>query len=104
MPVLFGFLLRALLLMVGLVVATGMLAVFGLVLAWWSLRALWARLTGRPIAPLGARMGAAQAFQDMMRRGPPRANSRTPRADAAGGPGPGRGADDVTDVQPRPPT
>jgi hypothetical protein len=102
MPLIVNFLLRGLLLVLGLVAAASMLAVFALVATAWTLRALWCRLTGRPVTPFGVRMDAARAFQDMMRRAPPTDRaSRTPRADAAGGPG--RRLEDVTDVQPRPP-
>lgn len=49
---LFGFLLRTLLVLMGLIFALSLLAVALLLLALWGLRALWARLTGRPVQPL----------------------------------------------------
>jgi hypothetical protein len=101
MPLIFSFLLRVLLVVAGLTVAAAMLVVFVFVLGAWSLRALWARVTGRPVAAFGMRMGPAAAFHDIMRRAPAAQASRTPRADAVVGPR--RGSDDVTDVQPRPP-
>lgn len=101
MPLILSFLLRLLLLVAGLVVAASMLVVFVFLLGAWSVRALWGRLTGRPVAAFGMRMGPAAAFQDIMRRAPAPEPSRTPRADAAGGPL--RRSADVTDVQPRPP-
>jgi len=48
----FGLLLRILLLLMGLVFVLSLLAVALVVLALWGLRALWARLTGRPVQPL----------------------------------------------------
>ncbi len=47
-----GLLRRALFLLLGLGVALGLLVVALLLLAFWGLRALWARLTGRPVQPL----------------------------------------------------
>lgn len=99
MPLILRFLLRVLLLAAGLVFAASMLLVFALVLALWSARALWARLTGRPVTPFVMRMGSASAFAEMMRRGAPA--SRTPRADTAAGVRARLG--DVSDVEPRSP-
>lgn len=48
----FGLLLRTVLLLLGLVFLLSLLAAAVLLLAWWGLRALWARLTGRPVQPL----------------------------------------------------
>lgn len=98
MPTILSFLLRILLVAAGLVFAASVLVVFVLLLALWSLRALWARLTGRPVTPFVMRMGPRDAFSEMMRRAPA-AESRTPRADAAGGPG--RRLADVSDVDPK---
>ena len=102
MSVILGFLLRVLLLLAGLAVAACMLVVFTCVFALWALRATWARVTGRPVAPFGMRMGAGSAFQDMMRRAQQAQASRTPRADAVASRL--RGSGDVTDVQPRQPS
>lgn len=100
MPTILSFLLRILLVAAGLVFAASVLVVFVLLLALWSLRALWARLTGRPVTPFVMRMGPRDAFSEMMRRAPSAsAESRTPRADAAGGPG--RRLADVSDVDPK---
>lgn len=101
MPLILNFILRVLLLLAGLALAACMLVVFAFVLAAWSLRAAWARLTGRPVARFGMPAGASSAFEAMMRRAQAPQGSRTPRADAAAGPR--RRAADVTDVQPRPP-
>lgn len=46
------FLLRLLLALAGLVLLASLLAVALVLLAIWGLRALWARLTGRPVQPL----------------------------------------------------
>lgn len=48
-----GLLLRAVLLLMGLVFVASLLVVALVLLALWGLRALWARLTGRPVQPLG---------------------------------------------------
>ena len=99
MPLILSFLLRVLLLAAGLVFAASVLAAFALLLALWSVRALWARLMGRPVFPFVMRMGPGSAFASMMRRAPPA--SRTPRADAAAGVR--TRLADVSDVEPRSP-
>ncbi len=48
----FGLLLRILLALMGLVFLLSLLAAALLLLTFWGLRALWARLTGRPVQPL----------------------------------------------------
>lgn len=48
----FGLLLRIVLALMGLVFLLSLLAAGLLLLAFWGLRALWARLTGRPVQPL----------------------------------------------------
>lgn len=98
MPLILNVLLRAVLLAAGLLFAASLFVVFVTLLALWSVRAAWARLTGRPATPFGMRFGGRRAFEEMMRRaaGP---RSRTPRADAAAGPR-ARLAD-VSDVEPR---
>lgn len=79
--------LRAILLLVGVVVFLGVMAL-GLVLALvWTLRALWARLMGRPVAPwvmpLDPRAGWRTVYQ---------------RSQARGAAAPVRKEGDVTDV------
>ena len=101
MPLIASFLLRTLLVLAGLVFAASLVVVFVLLLALWSVRAIWARLTGRPVNPFVVRFGPRQGFEEMVRRARAPA-SRTPRADAAAGPVRGRLAD-VTDVEPRQP-
>lgn len=104
MPLLLNFLLRAVLVAAGLVFALLVAGLFGVLLAVWGVRALWAKLAGRPAHPFVMRMGPRRAFEEMMRRAPaPDEPSRTPRADAAAGV-PARPRD-VTDVEPkRPPS
>lgn len=48
----FGLLSRTVLLLLGVVFLLSLLAAAGLLLLWWGVRALWARLTGRPVQPL----------------------------------------------------
>lgn len=48
----FGLLLRIVLALMGLVFLLSLLAAGLLLLTFWGLRALWARLTGRPVQPL----------------------------------------------------
>ena len=105
MPFVASFLLRTVLVLAGLAFAACLLAVFVLLLALWSVRALWARLTGRPVTPFVVRFGPRQGFEEMMRRargGAGAPASRTPRADAAAGPTRAR-LEAVTDVEPRQP-
>ncbi len=52
---------RAVLLVTGLVLFVGLLAVAGVLLLLWSIRAAWARLTGRPVRPWVMPMGGAGA-------------------------------------------
>ena len=63
MPSFFGFLLRVLLFAAGLVFAASLALTFVVLLALWSVRAAWARLTGRPMSPFVVRFRAAQGFQ-----------------------------------------
>lgn len=49
---LFGILLRLVLALMGLLFLLSLLAAGLLLLAFWGLRALWAKLTGRPVQPL----------------------------------------------------
>jgi hypothetical protein len=98
MPLIVSLLIRTFLVLAGLVFAAGLLALFVLLLALWSVRALWARLTGRAVHPFVVRFGPRQGFEEMVRRARPA--SRTPRADAAARPG---RIGEITDVEPRRP-
>jgi hypothetical protein len=91
MPTFLSFLLRVFLLAAGLLFAASLAVALVLMVALWGVRAVWAKLTGRPMMPFMMRM---------YRRAAPAQSraSRTPRADAiqpAAKPG------DVTDVEPR---
>ena len=113
---------RAVLLLLGAVVFLVVLAL-GLVLAVvWGLRALWARLTGRPVAPWVMPLDPRAGWRTVYQRGQTR---RTPASAATGAdvtdvtevretPGewpesqfgrilPGEADMDITDVQPREP-
>ena len=108
-------LIRAVLVVAGLVMFVSLLvAVLVLALAW-GLRALWARITGRPVVPwtmrVDPRTGSSTVYRSGGRwsaaRTPPAAEAPTRRAPAAGTP-PRRagvlpGADEVVDVEPREP-
>lgn len=96
MPTLLTFLLRAVLVAAGLVLALSLAFAFLLLLGAWVLRAAWAKVTGRPVAPFVMRMYPRDGFEQMYRRAAQA--SRTPRADAAA---PSRRAADVTDVEPK---
>ena len=48
----FKLLLRGVLLLMGLVFLASLLVAAAVLLVWWLVRALWARLTGQPVAPL----------------------------------------------------
>lgn len=96
MPLLLNFLLRAFLIVAGLVFAVALVVAFAFLITLWSVRALWARITGRPVMPFVMRMRPGDAFAGMYRRA--QQPSRTPRADAVR---PGRPRGDVTDVEVR---
>lgn len=101
MPTFMTFLLRLFLLAAGLVFAASLAVGLVLMLALWSVRAAWARLTGKPVRPFIMRMGPLGGFQRMYRQAQPQPQeSRTPRADAVVS---AREAGDVTDVEPRTP-
>ena len=101
MPLILSFLLRTFLVLAGLVVAASLVVVCVLLLALWSLRAFWGRLTGRPVRPFAMRFGPRAGFEEMMRRARPA--SRTPRADATAGPRPRARGLEATDVVAREP-
>jgi len=82
----FGLLLRTLLLLMGLVFVLSLLAVALILLALWGLRALWARLRGRPVQPLAITILRRAQWQRFYRPG-----AAAPADDA-----------DVIDVQARP--
>jgi hypothetical protein len=81
----FGLLLRLVLALLGLVFLLSLLTVALALLALWGLRALWARLTGRPVQPLAFTILRRAQWQRFYRPG------GGPRADDA----------DVIDVEAR---
>jgi hypothetical protein len=93
-------LLRALLLALGLVFVASLLFVAATLFALWSARALWARLTGRPVAPwvfqVNPRARWTQ-FRDRTTR--PRRGPTATRPAHSGN----AALDDITDVVPRDP-
>lgn len=93
-----SFLLRLVLLVAGLIFAASLVVALAFLLVMWSLRAVWAKLTGRPVRPFVVRINPRSGFERMYRANQP--GSRTPRADAVR---PGQRPDDVTDVEPRAP-
>ena len=97
MPTFMTFILRFFLLVAGLLFAASLAVAALLMLAVWSVRAGWAKLTGKPVAPFVVRIDPRGGFERMYRRSEP-ASSRTPRADAVRH---GRPVGDVTDVEAR---
>ena len=99
-------LLRLVLVAVGFVFFLSLLAAALVLALVWGLRAVWARLTGRPITPwttrIDPRAGWSTVYRSSARWTSPRAGA-APEADATdsrrGGVLPGAG--EVTDVQPR---
>ncbi len=90
-------LFRLVLLVAGLVFAASLAVALLAVLALWGLRAIWAKLTGRPVVPFVMRIDPRGGFGRVYR--PSASESRTPRADAIQ---PGHNIGDVTDVEPKP--
>ena len=99
MPTLMTFVLRLFLLIAGALFAASLAVAIVLMLTVWTLRAAWARLTGRPVLPFVVRIDPRAGFERMY-RARERA-SRTPCTDASER---GRKIADVTDVEPRPPS
>lgn len=100
------FALRTLVLVMGLVVFLSLLAAALVLGLAWALRATWARLTGRPMAPWVLRVDPRTGFSAAMRSRAQWGSARQP--DAAAEPAaPSRrggvlpGAVEVTDVEPR---
>ncbi|MFO1194087.1 MAG: hypothetical protein U1F00_18295 [Rhodoferax sp.] len=100
MQAIFNGLFKLVLLAAGLVFAASLLFVALLFLLLWALRALWARLTGQPVAAFVLRVNPRDGFGRVFRPGP--GDVREPPS-----PGPGgrlRGpAQDVEDVEVKPP-
>jgi hypothetical protein len=82
------FVVRLLLLAAGLVFALSLLVVMLVLLVLWSLRALWCKLTGKPILPFAMRMNPRAGFEQVFR---PASSAQQQR----------RKLEDVTDVEPK---
>jgi hypothetical protein len=101
MQTVFSFLLRVVLVIAGVLFAASMLIVMALLLAVWGVRALWARLTGRPLSPFETRLDPRTGFRYVYRRGSQR-SAQAPDADVPTPRAPfGRQLADVTDVEPK---
>ena len=92
------FLLRLFLIVAGLLFGASMAVAAVLMLALWGMRAVWAKLTGRPVMPFIMGINPRSGFERMYRKA--EQGRRTPRADAVR---PARKVGDVTDVEARPP-
>jgi hypothetical protein len=83
------FLLRLLLISVGLILAASLLVVMLVLMSIWLLRLLWAKLTGQTVAPFVMRMNPRHGFEAVFRHARQRESA------------PKREVQDVTDVQPK---
>ena len=100
MNTVFKLLLRLVLLAAGLVFAASLLFVAVLFLALWALRTAWARLTGKPVAPLVWRFDARSGFGSVFRARP----AAAPAAEVGpAAPLAGRQLPDIEDVEVKPP-
>jgi hypothetical protein len=61
------FIVKLILLAAGLVLAASIAVAVVLLLAFWSVRTAWARLTGRPVTPFVMRMNPRGGFDSMVR-------------------------------------
>lgn len=98
-------LIRAVVVVAGLVMFLSLLAAVLVLALAWGLRALWARLTGRPVMPWAMRVDPHTGWSTVYRSSARWSSARP--APAAGTParraGVLPGADEVVDVEPRPP-
>ena len=98
-------LIRAVVVVAGLVIFLSLLAAVLVLALVWGLRALWARLTGRPVMPWTLRVDPRTGWSTVYRsterwsaaRPAPAADTPSRRAGAL------PGADEVVDVEPRAP-
>ena len=105
-----GWVLKAVLLVAGLVIFLSFLTAAALLAAVWGLRALWARITGRPVTPWVMGVDPRNAWRAAAGKGWRRGASDepteppTPPQSGAAGPllRPLPGTEEVTDVQARP--
>ena len=107
MQAVFSFLLRMVLVVAGVLLAASMLVVMLLLLALWSIRAVWARLTGRILSPFEMRLDPRTGFRYVYRRGghwhaKARAGAADASTDTASQRVPfGHRLAEVTDVEPK---
>jgi len=101
MQVIFNLLLKLILLVAGLVFAASLFIVALLLMLLWGLRALWARLTGEPVAPFIMRMDPRSGFSQVFRTRPARSPSDEPPAAAS--PSLRERQPDIQDVEAKPP-
>ena len=101
--VILAFLIRCVMLVVGLAVVAGVITVAAVAIALWLVRRAWATLTGRPVAPLVVRVNP-RAQWNRVYRGP---GGFAPRDEAPAVPEAPRGripdAGEVIDVEAKPP-
>jgi hypothetical protein len=96
MPTFMTFILRLFLVIAGLLFAASLAVAAVLMLALWTLRAAWAKLTGQPVMPFIVRVDPRGGFERMYRRSAPAGGFRPAAAVH-----PGRAVGDVTDVEPK---
>lgn len=101
--------LKAVLFVAGVVLFLSLLAAALLLALVWGVRALWARLSGRPIVPWTMRFDPRQSWSTVYRSQPHKTSGSASSAEAHSPAKSGRrmhvlpGADEVVDVQPRAP-
>ena len=88
-----NFLLRLILVIAGLIFAASLVVVMLILLAVWSIRAIWCKLTGRPLVPFEMRMNPRAGFEQVFKKAQSQAGDS--------GKPPRRPLDDVTDVEPK---
>lgn len=103
-----NFIIRVILLLLGLVFAASLAVAVMLLAAVWGVRYAWGRLTGKPVTPWVMRFNPRSGFDKFRNAAPPaeptaadvvsaRARGESVRSPITLGP-----ADDVTDVRARP--
>ena len=100
MQTVFNLLLRLVLLVAGLVFAASLLFAAVLFMLLWGLRALWARITGQPVAPFIMRVDPRTGFGQVFRGRAGMPQSGEPPRDVPVG---RRSLPDIEDVEAKPP-
>jgi hypothetical protein len=90
--------MRLVLLAAGAVFVLSLLLAAALFMLLWGLRALWSRLTGRPLTPFVMRVDPRAGLGHLFR---PRQRAPLDPAQASMARGPGTRAADVEDVEPK---